>query len=358
MTNISRVSTIQQSNTMLGYITAAESKYNELSEEAASGIRVNDPSDDPNAVKKILQMNSKIEELNGYSDNISNAQSEVDTVSSTLDAVNELISKASDNATQAANGTYNVDDLKSVKSQVDQMIQSVFDLANTDYNGKYVFSGTATATPAYSITTDTATGNITSITYNGTKTADYQRYTSISEGVSVPTNVKGSDVFGSYSLTTTTAVATGAEVAGTTTTSSTDANGMKTTVTKTIAISGGNVTTTTATATGLFGDLVTLSTALGANDSKTISSCISDLNSDLGTVTSNNTKLAAVSNRLDMTSDTIDETITNLKSYRSDLRDADLTEVLTDLATQENALKATYSVTSQLLSKTTLLDYL
>lgn len=359
MTNITRVSTIQQTNTMLGYITSAESKYNELAEEASSGIKVNDPSDDPNAVKKILKMNSKITELKGYAENIASAQSEVDTTSSTLTAVNDLISKASDSATQAANGTYNADDLKTVKSQVDQMVQSVFDLANTNYNGTYVFSGTATSTPTYTITTDPATGNITAITYHGTTSNNYERQTTISEGVTVPTNVKGNDVFGSYLYTSATAMATGTEVFGTTKTSTTDTNGQVTTVTKTVINNGnGTVTTNTTTATGLFGDLMTLSTALGANDTTTINSCINGLSTDLGTVTSNNTKLAAVSNRLEMTDGTLDETVTNLKSYRSELQDADLTEVLTDLATQENALKATYSVTSQLLSKTTLLDYL
>lgn len=223
----------------------------------------------------------------------------------------------------------------------------------------YPWDAIAASTPTYTITTDPATGNITAITYHGTTSNNYERQTTISEGVTVPTNVKGNDVFGSYLYTSATAMATGTEVFGTTKTSTTDTNGQVTTVTKTVINNGnGTVTTNTTTATGLFGDLMTLSTALGANDTTTINSCINGLSTDLGTVTSNNTKLAAVSNRLEMTDGTLDETVTNLKSYRSELQDADLTEVLTDLATQENALKATYSVTSQLLSKTTLLDYL
>ncbi len=359
MTNISRVSTLQTSNTMLGYLMSAESKYNELSQQASSGIKINDPSDDPNAVKKILKITSKLSELNGYSDNIANAQSELNTTSTTLSSVEDLISKASDYATQAANGTYNSEDLVSIKSQVDQIVQGVLDLSNTNYNGKYIFSGTATSNQTYEVTTDLATGNITGIRYNGTQTSDYERYTTISDGVSVATNVKGSAVFGSYSYTSSTADITGSEVFGTTITTSTDTDGNQVTVTTTLTNNGdGTYTTETATAAGLFGSLMTLSNALADNDTTTINSCISSLSTDLGTVTKSNTKLASVSGRLEMTSDSLDETITNLKSYKSDLQDADLTEVLTDLATQENALNATYSITSQLLTKTTLLDYI
>lgn len=316
MTNIARVSTLQTSHTMMNYILNAESKYNNLTEEAASGIRVNQPSDDPVATKKILKMIADINKLNGYSNNISNAQSELETTSSALDSLTNLVQKASDYATQAANGTYNADDLITIKSSVDQIIQSVVDLANTNYNGIYLFSGAATSTEPYSVAYD-IDGNITDITYNGTQTNDYQRYVTISDGVSVAINLKGSDVFGSYSS------------------------------------SGGTVT-----ANGLFGNLMTLSKALADNDTSVINSCINSLNTDLGTVTTSNTKLAAVANRMDLTNANIQQNITNLKGYKSELQDADLTKVLTDLANQENALKATYSVTSQMLSKTSLLQYL
>ena len=101
-----------------------------------------------------------------------------------------------------------------------------------------------------------------------------------------------------------------------------------------------------------------LSSSLGTGDTEAINSCITSLDKDLNTVTSTATKLAGVSNKMDMTSDTISNTITNLKSYRSDLQDVDLTEVMTELATTQNALEATYSITAQMLSSTSLLDYL
>ncbi len=315
---MSRITTLQMSNTMLDYIMGAESRYNELTKTASSGLKVDKPSDNPSATKSILNITAEIDKLKRYLDNMSNAESELNSVDSKLEALTDLIQTSSDYATQAANGTYNDEDLANIKSQIDQIIESVVDIANTKFNGKYVFSGAATLTETY--TKNSSTGVIS---YNGTTSSEYERYANISDGVSVAINVRGSDLFGSYTPATTSPVAP-------------------------------------ATGSGLFYTLGTLSAALGSipPDKATISTCIDNLGTDLDTVTKTRTELAAVSNRFEMTSDTIDNTLINLTNYKSNLQDADLTEVLTDLATAENALQATYSVTSQMLSQVTLLDYM
>lgn len=70
------------------------------------------------------------------------------------------------------------------------------------------------------------------------------------------------------------------------------------------------------------------------------------------------TTFASVSNKFELTESSIDAAVTNLTERKSELQDADLTEVLTDLSAQKLALEATYSVTSQLLSGLSLLDYM
>jgi len=321
-----RVTTLQTASNMLDYITAAQTKYNELSEEASSGIKVSKPSDDPMATKSILSINSQLSALENYLTNMDTAQSELDTVDSTLSSLTDLIEDVSGYATQAANGTYNTDDLATIKSQIDSIMQTVVNLANTSFNGSYVFSGTAIATETYSVTTD-ADGVITSATYNGTTSDEYERYVTISDGVSVAINVRGNDIFGSYTA------------------------------------SSVGPPPTPATGSGLLYTLGILSEALGTDPqttttAATISSCITDLDDELSTVTATRTKLSAVSNRFSITQDSIDNMVTNLKSYRSNLQDADLAEVATNLATAQSALEATYSVTSQMLSGVSLLDYL
>lgn len=349
-----RVTTLQTNNTMMNYVSSAESRYYELSQEASSGKKVTKPSDDPTAAKSILNINSQLSQLNSYLSNMSTAQNELDTLDSSLSNLTTLIGKATDLTTEAANGTYSSSDLKNMKTQVDQIIQSVTDTANTNYNGTYIFSGTSTSTPAY---TTAASGSITYGGDSGTRTV------TISDGTSVVINTPGNTVFGSYNSVTAapvTAPTVPGDVAGTTSSTTTDAAGNITTVITTKVLSGTNTitTTTTGTGTGLLGTLMALSTSLGTDNQKDVGSCLTGLNTALDTVSTTRTQFAAVSNRFSMTKDSINSTVTSLTGYKSDLQNADLATVLADLAAQQTALQATLSTTSSLLNGKTLLNYI
>lgn len=312
-----RVTTLSTANTMVNYISTGESKYYDLSEEAASGLKVRKPSDDATATKSLLNIKTQLNQMNSYLNNMKTSQNELNVLDDTLSSVATAIGSATNLATQSANGTYSNSDMDKIKIQIDQVVQNVLDLANTQYDGTYIFSGNATSTPAYSVTKD-GSGNITAITYQGTPaTGNYQRYTTISDGVSVAVNTAGSSVFGSY-----------------------------------------DSTATPATATGLFGTLMTLSNALGSHNQTAVSNTLTGLDTALDTVSTTRTKFASVSSKFDMTTNSINSSITTLTSYRSQLQDADLSEVLVDLTAQETALKATMSVTTNLLSKASILDYM
>lgn len=353
-----RVTTLQTNNTMMNYISTAESKYYDLSQEASSGKKITKPSDDPISAKSILNTGTQLTQLNGYLNNMNTAQNELDTLDSSLSSLTTLVGKATDLTTEAANGTYSSTDLANMKTQIDQIIQSVTDTANTNYNGTYIFSGAATSTQTY---TTAANG---SITYNGTPAAGaYQRYVTISDGTSVAINTPGINVFGNYNSVTAAPVITPTvpgDVAGTTSSTTTDAAGNITTIITTKVLSGGNTTTTTTTGTGtgLLGTLKALSTSLGTNNQKDVGSCLTGLSTALDTVSTTRTQFAAVSNRFSMTKDSINSTVTSLTAYQSDLQNADLATVLADLTAQQTSLQATLSVTSNLLNGKTLLNYI
>lgn len=322
-----RITSLGTANSMLSYIMNSESRYYELSEQASSGYKVTKPSDDPEAAKSILNINSQLNQLQGYLDNMTSAQTELDNLDSTLSSVTTLITKASDLASEAANGTYSDTDMDNIKTQIDQIIKSVTDLANTQYDGTYIFSGTRTATKTYTTTTD-AGGNITAITYNGTpSTGNYQRYVTVSDGVSFAINTTGDQIFGSYTAT--------------------DDNGTPSDLTDDTPASG----------SGLLFTLGKLSEALGNHNKTEVSARLDELTTNLDTVSATRTKFASVSNRFQLTQDSIDSTVTSLKSYRSDLQDADLSDVLSNLAIQQTALEASYGAFSK-TSSMSLLNYL
>lgn len=309
--SVIRTTMLSTTDSMLEYTSTAANKYKEVAQQSSSGIRVDEPSDDPDAAKNILNTNTQLSKLDGYLSNIKTSQNELDVVDGALSSSETSIQNAIDYATQTANGVYTPTDLASVKNQIDSIISGLVTQANTQFDSNYVFSGSATSTAAYTINKD-ASGNYTSITYNGNSDS---RYTQVSDGVSIPINESGSSIFGSYSST------------------------------------GGP-------STGLLSHLVALSNALGSNDTTTINSSISNLNSDLNGVIAKRSEYAAIGSKFDMTTTAINSQELTLKSYKSDLQEVDVTKSYTELAAQQYALQATMQIASKMLSAPTLLDYL
>lgn len=355
-----RITTLGTSNTMLNYILGAESKYYDLSQEAASGLKVEKPSDDPSAAKSLINIKGQLSQLNGYLENMSTTQNELNVLDDSMGSVTDLINQATSLTTEASSGTYSAKNMDNIKVQVDQVIQSVVDVANTQYNGTYIFAGTAVGTKPYTVATDSS-GQITGITYNGiTAAGNYQRYATISNGVNIAINTTGDQAFGSYSQTAPVTNPTQpTDVAGTTINTANDANGNLVTTAVTTVINGdGTTTVTTGTGSGIFGTLMGLSKSLGSHSQASVGKALDGLNTALDVASVTRTKFASVSNKFEVTQNSINTTLTQLKAYKSDLEDADLAQVLSDLTAQKTALDATYSVTSGLLSKTSLLDYM
>lgn len=303
-----RTTTLGSSTMMTNYLLKAESQYNQLAQEASSGKKAVLSS---SAAVNLLNTNQKLNQLNGYNDNMSLAQNELDVLDNTLSSVTDQLQKANDLAVQAANGTCSQDELNNIKIQIDQIAQNMQDLSNTQYNGNYIFSGTKTTTAAYK--TDSSTGDII---YQGTpKDGQYKRYVEIADGVSDAINVSGDQIFGSYT--------------------------------------GG----TTPTGSGILGDLKMLSNALGKGDSAAIRSSLDSMGKDMNKVSEVRTTFASVSQRFDMTTNSNTNLITQLTEYKSSLEDVDLSQTMTNLSSQYYSLQASMSVTSQMLSMS-LLNYM
>lgn len=312
-----RITTLNTSKQMVSFMSSQETRYNTLSTQISSGKKLTSVSQDPAACREVLNINTKTAQIQGYLNNMSAANQELNMLDSSLTSSTNLINKITDLATQAANGTYSDQNLDEIKIEVDTLIESLINVANTDYNGKYIFSGANTAQKAYSVTKD-SNGAITGITYNGTGTDNgLARTVTISDGVTVEMNVAGSDVFGSY-----------------------------------------DGSTTPATGTGIFGTLMELSKALGDHDQSAVASTLSGLDAGFNTVITTQTKFAALTNKFDITKTSLDTTMTTLEEYRSSLQDTDLATAITELVASRTALQTTYTVASDLMKNTGLLNYL
>ncbi len=314
-----RATSLGLSERMVNQLMFNQNSLLDLQIKMSTQKSVNKPSDNSVAAAQILVINKQQNNIETYKANISTAREQLNMLDSSLGRVIDITQRANELALQASNETYSSEQLKGMRGEVEQIKQAIVDFANTQYNGQYIFSGNNVSYPAYTISADG------SVMYNGSNsTADSKRTIEIMEGVEIPLNVNGVDIFGYYDATTT---------------------------------SGGVVV---GSGSGLFKALSDLSNALNEvpPDVTKISAQMKPIQDGLNTVSNIRTEYGSYSSkRLDMTESYLTDLSLSLTEQRSGLEDLDLVKAITDLNNQKNAYQASLQTTSTALSLS-LLDYL
>ena len=156
-----RVSSMGQSNVMLSYVKQSFALLSKTQEQMASGHRILLPSDDPLGTNQALRLQTHLNNLNIYTNNIENATSELSTAEGALTQVQSVVQRAKELAVQASNDTYSNTQRQAIAQEFTTLIDSVVQQANSTYAGKYIFSGFKTDTIPF---TRSATG----VSYAGT----------------------------------------------------------------------------------------------------------------------------------------------------------------------------------------------
>ncbi|HEV7180566.1 MAG TPA: flagellin hook IN motif-containing protein, partial [Candidatus Baltobacteraceae bacterium] len=113
-----------------------------LAQQISSGKALTAPSDDPTHIAQDLFLGTAIGQENATVSNVTDATSELNTVDSALSSLTAIVQKARSIAVQGASDTVSTDQRKALATQVDGLLSEAIGLANTNYNGKYVFAGT------------------------------------------------------------------------------------------------------------------------------------------------------------------------------------------------------------------------
>ena len=110
----------------------------------ASGRRINHPSDDPVGSMQALSVKSSLANMAQLERNITMGTVWLDAGETALGHAQELITEARALATQMATATVNSDQRKAAAGQVQNLLEEMVSLANTQVNGEFIFSGTRT----------------------------------------------------------------------------------------------------------------------------------------------------------------------------------------------------------------------
>ena len=169
---------------VLADLNNVASKLADTQRTMATGKELTRPSDDPYAVGRALGLRTEVEDLTQYRRNVAEAESWASSSDTALGTLTDIAHRGRELLLRGANGTASPAERETIAKEIDQLLASAKDTANSTYAGRALFGGTATGTKPYGTGSDAYLGD----------GGDIVR--SIGPGVAVIVNTRGSDVLG------------------------------------------------------------------------------------------------------------------------------------------------------------------
>ena len=272
-----------------------------LSSQISSGVRLTGLGDDPVAAAQNVQFAAQIAADSVFTQTASTTTAKMQVADSTLGSVVDQINQAISVATAGNNGTNNAGDRSSVAAELTTIRDEILGLANTSYSGKYLFSGSQNNSPPFQLDSSTSPATVT---YSGDTVVNY---VSTPGGQSIATNVPGQQIF-------------------------------------------------TAAGGDLLGTLNALIQGFSTGDTATTSALTSQLSTALLQLSTQRASLDGSINRLQSASTYALQERTRLVANQTDLLQADLPTVATQLSSSETQQSALESVIVAIEQQGTLFD--
>lgn len=296
-----RVTQNTTANLVTNNLQVIRRRTEDLQQQASTGIKVSQPSDDPVTAQQILNLKARVAAGDQYGRNISNGVAWLTMGESAMSEMGSVITRTKELALQLVTGTNNPDALTAGINELNQLKQQFILLGNTQINGKYIFGGFKNDTVAF----DPAG------TFLGT---DDAIMVEVDRGAPVQINYSGSDL-----------------------------------------LRGG--IPPGSTGTDIVAIFDNLANALSTNNMVTARAQLDELDDGLSQVLAFRTDIGARRNRLDAANGVIEEMKFSITKIMSDKQDVDLMQVISELSKQETAFEAAMAASAK-ISQVSLLDYL
>jgi flagellar hook-associated protein 3 FlgL len=286
---IGRVTTQMTASNLLANINQAMDRIDTTQQELSTGRKINQPSDNPYGTGLALQLNNQLANLDSYSNNVTDGTGWAQAANASLSDVTDSVQRIRELVVQASNGTLTHADMSADAAEVNQLIDQIKQDANTQYNGQYIFSGAATTTAPYQAgSNDAYAGDTGQVTRQ------------IGPNTSLAVNADLSSVLGT----------------GQTTSGQPAGDGK------------------------LLNTLRNIADAMQSGNSSALSSSLSALDTNLGSLTGLSANMGATTDRLQMAASRIQSLQTSDSQSLSDTQDADMAQTEVDFSTEQAALTA------------------
>ena len=291
----------------LSNVGNAAGNVNKYQMQVQTGKTFQFASDAPIAAAKSIRYKSKISEFEQNQKNIADANELLKVTESTVDSYNDILQRISELSVDAANGTRGESERDAIAVEIEQLKKEIISLANTKYNGRYIFSGYETEKK---LMNDDGTYNMDVTTMGvGKETINYN----IGFGSEIQVNTLGPDVFGGKSEE--------------------------------------------GEPAGIMANIDNLLKAMESGDGGAISKAGASIEQSLQVGLDCLADIGARMNRLELTKNRVENSLANMEESLSINEDADYTESITNLASSKSIYEAALAAGSKTLSLS-LMDYI
>jgi len=174
---------------LVGSLDQTQVSEQQLSSELSSGVSITSLSSNPVGAGQNVLLLNQIQQDDSFTQSSNLVTGQLQVADSALGSVVSELTKAISLATSANNGTMSASNVKSIGNQISGILDEVQSLANTSYQGQYIFAGGQTGSAPFS-TSAVASPAVTS--YNGDEGVNYLQ---MPNGQKIQLNVPGDQIF-------------------------------------------------------------------------------------------------------------------------------------------------------------------
>lgn len=174
----------------LANVSSLTNQITQLTNEASSGLKISQPSDDPGDMVTLQQLRSEIDANQQVTQNLAPVLSNTQGGEQALQTAVNLVSQATNLATQGANSLTSATQDQALAEQVSNILQQLVGLANTQVNGQYIFSGDQPQSASYALNAASPTG-VSALLANPTATQQIAD----SNGTTFPVSLTAQQIF-------------------------------------------------------------------------------------------------------------------------------------------------------------------
>lgn len=297
------------------FLDRTSDKLASLQLQAATGKRINRPSDDPTAISPVLSARTQIQTSDRYIETIETGLDKIDGAEGYLDGIENTLVRIKEISIATVNGALGSQDLQTFADEVHQLREGLLADVNAQIDGKYIFSGFSEKTKPFVLNPNYPATESNPVNYNGDFGAlEFE----IAPNELIEVNITGNSLMlGDF-----------------------DNDGV-----------------TDAGAVDVFALVTGLEEELRANNPAGIEALIDPLEAAANQVRSQRSLKGNVGRRLEVARDHMEQIKIDMEEFRSRFEDADILKTITEMQQQQQSFQAALSVTGK-VSELSILNYI